>query len=128
MINIDNDNSQLTAGMWTSYGDSEFLVTHMSNLTFQRAVMRRQAPFKRKIENGTMDPKITREIMTRAMAEALILDWRKVVDNQGKEVPYSIDACEKALSNNEDLRDYISEFAMNLDNFKQEKKEEMGKN
>lgn len=127
MINVDNDNSLLTEGVWAEFADSKFLVTHMSNISFQRAVMRRQAPHRRKVENGTLDPAITRELMTHAMAEALVLDWTGVVDGSGVEVPFSKDACYKALKNNEDLRDFISDFSMNLDNFREEHKQEMGK-
>src|SRR4029078_3470928 len=80
MINIDKDNTLLTAGVWMEYEGSKFLVTHMSNVAFQRAVMRRQAPHKSKIDKGTLDPALMREMMTRAMAEALVLDWDNVVD------------------------------------------------
>lgn len=127
MINIDKDNSLLTAGVWMEYEGSKFLVTHMSNVAFQRAVMRRQAPHKSKIDKGTLDPAVMRELMTRAMAETLLLDWKNVVDKEGKEVPYSPEAGYKALKNNEDLRDYLSDFAMNLDNYREEKREELGK-
>lgn len=127
MINIDNDNSLLTAGVWTEFGGSRFLVTHMSNLAFQRAVTRKQAPYRRKIEQGTLDPSVSREILTQAMAEALVLNWEKVKDGGGKEVPFGKEACYRALTNNEDLRDFISEFAMNLENFRQERKEELVK-
>jgi hypothetical protein len=127
MINIDKDNSLLTAGVWMEYEGSKFLVTHMSNVAFQRAVMRRQAPHKSKIDKGTLDPALMREMMTRAMSEALLLDWADVVDGNGQKVPYSAEAGYKALKNNEDLRDYISDFALNLDNFREERKEELGK-
>lgn len=127
MINIDKDNSLLTAGVWMEYEESRFLVTHMSNVAFQRAVMRRQAPHKSKIDKGTLDPAIMRELMTKAMAETLVLGWENVVDGEGNKVPFTPEACHKALKNNEDLRDYISDFAMNLDNFREEKKEELGK-
>lgn len=127
MINIDNDNSLLTAGVWTEFAGSGFLVTHMSNVAFQRSVTRRQAPYKRKIDQGTIDPAIVREIFTQAMAECLILDWKNVADSKGAPVDFSKEACYKALTNNEDLRDFISDFAMNLDNFRQEQKEAMAK-
>lgn len=127
MINIDNDNSLLTAGMWVEFEDSQFLVTHMSNMAFQRAVTRKQAPYRSRIEKGTLDPQISRDLMVQAMAEALVLDWKDVVDASGKQVPFSKEACLKALKNNDGLRDFISEFAMNLDNFRNEQREALGK-
>jgi hypothetical protein len=127
MINIDNDNSLLTTGVWTEYEGSRFLVTHMSNVAFQRALLRRQAPYKTKIDKGTLDPITSRELMMHAMSEGLILDWDKVVDGKGDKVPFSKEVCFKALKNNEGLRDYLSEFAMNLDNFREAEKEALGK-
>lgn len=127
MINIDKDNSLLTAGVWMEYEGSRFLVTHMSNVAFQRAVMRGQAPHKAKVDKGTLDPAIMRDIMTKAMAATLVLGWEKVVDGKGVDVPFTAEACYKALKNNEDLRDYLSDFAMNLDNYREEKLEELGK-
>lgn len=127
MINIDNDNPLLTQGAWAEFEGSKFLVTHMSNLAFQRAWLRKQQPHRKKIEAGTLDPAIVRDLMTQAMAEAMILDWQKVVDGEGKEVPFSKEACVKALANNPELRDFVSEFSMQLDNFRQEEKKALGK-
>lgn len=127
MINIDNDSSLLSDGVWTEYEGSRFLVAHMSCVAFQRAVMRRQSPFKKKIENGTLDPAVSRNLMSHAMADALVLGWEKVIDNKGQQVEYTAEACYQALKNNEDLRDYISEFSMNLENFRKLEKEELGK-
>ena len=126
-INIDQENPLLTAGVWADFGDSKFLVTHMSNVAFQRAVMRLQSPHKSKIEKGTLDPQISRDIMSKAMAQALVLDWKDVVDGEDKPVVFTSEACFKALKNNEDLRDFISEFAMNLENFRKEAKDALSK-
>ena len=129
MINIDNDNSLLTVGVWTEYDGARLLVTHMSNPEFQRSLMRRQAPYKTKIDKGTLDPVVQRDIMMHAMSEGLIKDWdpKTFRDSKGAEVPFSKEACFKALKNNEGLRDYISEFAMNLDNYREAEKEALGK-
>ena len=127
MINIDKENVLTSTGVWATYEGSEFLVAHTSHLPFQRAVMRRQQPHRKKIENGTLDPETLRDLMCQSMAEALILDWKKVTDGEGKEVPYSPASGYKALKNNPDLRDFISEFSMNLENFRQLEKEALGK-
>lgn len=127
MINIDNDNSLLSQGCWVEYEGSRFLVAHMSNAAFQRAVMRGQAPYRKKIEAGSLDPVISRDIMSKAMADSLVLSWDKVVDKDGKAVEFTSELCYKALKNNEDLRDFLSEFSMNLDNFRKSEKEELGK-
>jgi hypothetical protein len=128
MINIDDNNPLLTSGAWVEFEGSEFLVTHMSNVSFQRSVMRKQAPYKSKIDKGSLDPEITRDLMSKAMSESLILDWRNVTDNSGAKIEFNPQLCYKALKNNEALRDFISSFAMDLDNFKGEAIDQLGKN
>lgn len=127
MINIDNDLSLTELGTWVEFGGSKFKIAHSSNNTFQRALTRRQQPIRRKIEQGTADPQMMKDIMCQAMAEGLLLDWDKVQDKDGNAVKYSYEIGYKALKNNPDLREFITEFATNFDNFRQEVIENMGK-
>lgn len=127
MLNIDADFSLTDDGVWFEYDESKFKVAHISNLGFQRALARLQQPYRKKIENGTLDPKISRDLMCKAMAEHILLDWQDVVDGKGDKVPYDPQIGEKLLKSNGPFRDAISEFAMNVDNFKKEEKEELGK-
>jgi len=125
-INIDQSNPGAEDGVWTKYHGSEFLVVHIGHLKFQRALSRLQAPFRRKIEKGTMDPIESRDLLCTAMADALILDWKGVVDSKGTDIPYSRKVCETALFNNPDLREYLQDFSMDLENFRVEEQTEKG--
>lgn len=119
----------LTDGVWTpEYDDAKFLISHWSHLGFQRAVQRLQAPYAKKIAAGRLDPKISRDIISRAMADELIHDWRGVVEEDGEtKVSYDPDRCFAQLTNDPGLRDFLSEFAMEMDNYREEVIEEAGK-
>jgi hypothetical protein len=120
---------RLTEGVWsTEYDGAKFLISHWSHLPFQRAVQRLQAPYAKKAMAGRLDPKIARDIVSRAMADELVHDWRGVTaEDNATVVPFSPDDCYLMLNNDPGLRDFLSEFAMDQDNYRQEVKELAGK-
>lgn len=125
-LNIDRDRSKQEKGVWTKFGDSSFKIASSNATAFQRSLNRLQAPYRKKIEKGTLDPKISRDILCEAMASALLLDWKDVVDSDNQNVEYTPELGKRALLNNDDLREYVQEFAMDMENFRQEEMKEEG--
>jgi len=126
MFTVDADLSQLESGVWGEFSGSEFLIAHISNKKFQRCLARLQQPHKKKLEQGTLDPIVNRDILAKAMAEGLVLDWRRVVNSTKQDVPYTKEAVESALKADPEFRDWVSEYALNLANFRKEVIDEMG--
>lgn len=126
MFTVDADLSQLETGVWGDFSGSRFLIAHISNKKFQRALARLQQPHRKKMEQGTLDPIVNRDILAKAMSEGLILDWERVVDSKKEDVPYSKAAVEAALKADPEFRDWVSEYALNLANFRQEVVDELG--
>jgi len=126
MFNIEKGMPLTESGVWTEFSGSKFLITHLSSIRFQRELARLQQPHRRKIDSGTMDPQISKEIVCRAMAKGLLVDWDNVANNTGV-IPYSNDAAFAALMKDAEFREFVSEFATNLENFRQEELEEVGK-
>lgn len=127
MFNIDNKLSLIETGSWGEFQGSKFLITHISNLRFQRTLARLQQPYKKRIEQGTLDPATSKDVMCKAMSESLISDWQNVVDRTGEKVPYSPEAAYRALVNDPEFRDFVTEFAVNLQNFRDEEVKDAGK-
>lgn len=125
IVNAKND--KITEGTWESFGGSEFLICHSSNLKFQRIFARLQAPHRLKLEKGSLDPAISKDIVCKAFSQALILDWRSVVDSEGNQVPFSVDSAYEALNNNPDLVEFVQEVSNNLAYFKNDEVEALGK-
>jgi hypothetical protein len=123
MIVIDNDNSLIESGVWADFGGSQFLVAGYNNPKFQRTLSRLQAPHRRKIEKGNLDPVEGKSILCKALAEGILLDWKDVCKKDGTKVKYDPELGATALANNEDLREFIQEFAMDLGNFKAQEEE-----
>jgi hypothetical protein len=126
MIIIDNDNSLVESGVWADFGGSQFLIAGYNNPKFQRTLTRLQAPHRRKIEKGTLDPVESKGILCRAIAEGILMDWKNVKKKDGTVVSYNVELGAQALANNEDLRDFIQEFSLDLSNFKAEDEEYEG--
>lgn len=112
----------LEGGQWTSYEGSDFKIAFATNVKFLRAKQRLEQPFRRKIENNSLDPAEHRRILCRAMAEAILLDWKNVEGDP----TYSTKAAEKALLYDEAFREFVMTFSMELSNFRDEELETEG--
>ena len=125
-MKFDADLSAVDSGTWREYDDSEFLIAHISNLKFQRALARLQQPHKRKLQEGTLDPKVNQQIVCQAMAEGVLLNWRNVTTRDGSEVPYSSEHAAKLLQRDPAFRDWVTDVSTNMANFRAEEVKELG--
>lgn len=125
MFKIDRDLSSIASGVWAQWQGSQFKIAHISNMKFQRALAKLQQPHRLKLEKGTLDPKINRDLVCQAMAEGVLLDWKEVGDANGV-VEYSVETAHTALKNDPEFRDFVSDFASNLANYRDEEVEELG--
>lgn len=107
-------NPSLDEGAWQSYGGAEFKVAHTSKPAFQRSLARLQAPFRKDIEKGRMDPEEMRNIICTAISDTLLTDWRNVFDANKQEVPFSKASAKLLLVNDESFREWIQEVAADL--------------
>ena len=117
-ICVDDVNNGVDDGVWTDdfYGCT-FKVAAITSTKFQRVLNRLNTPFRRKLEKGNMDPADSKRILCTAMAKALLLDWKGVVDADDKPVSYNEELGTKLLMNNDLVRDFIQDFSADLDNF-----------
>jgi len=127
MFQIDADLSSLESGVWEEYQGSKFLIAHISNSRFQRALAKYQLPHRRKIAEGTLDPEKNKEIVARAMADGVLLGWENVVDAKKQQVQYTSALAYQALMRDPEFRDFVSEYAMAMTNFKSAEVDEVGK-
>ena len=101
-------------GLWLDYGDAgEFLVARAggSNREYEKALSRITRPHKRALEAEAIDNAKAFDLMKQAFAEAVVLDWRGVTDEQGNEIPFSKEKCLWLLRELDDLFQAIREDA-----------------
>ena len=126
-MDFDADISLTDTGVWRDFGDAKFLIAHISNLKFQRALARYQQPHRRALENGTIDPQVQRDILCKAMSEGILLDWQGVTSRVTKAPePFSPKSALTMLKGNAEFRDFVSEIAAQIANFRQQEAEDLG--
>lgn len=113
-------------GVWVDYDNSSFLIAYASNARFLRIKQRLEQPYRRKIDAGTIDPVDQRDILVKAIAEGLLLDWKNVTNVNGEPAPFTKAAAIKALTYDEAFREFVMETALNLQNFKDSDQEVLG--
>ena len=126
MFQFDADLKTVDTGIWMDFQGSSFLIAHISNMRFQRSLARLQQPHRRKINEGTLDPRVNKDLLCKAMSEGILLDWRNVGGQGAKDVPYTQAAAYTALSKNPEFRDFVSDVATSLANYRTIELEEAG--
>lgn len=128
MFQFDADLTSTETGTWTEFQGSRLLIAHISNMRFQRTLARLQQPYRRKIESGSMDPQTSKDILCKAISEGILLNWENVGSRTGTEpVQYTPAAGYTALTKNAEFRDFVSDFASNLANYRESEADDLGK-
>jgi hypothetical protein len=114
-------------GEWAQFKGSEFLIASSGCNRFQRLFSKLQMPHRRALDKNRLDPTIQLDIMSRAMSKAILLNWRDVVGNDGNAIEYSSDMAYAALMGNSELREFVTAYATDLNNYLDEELDDLGK-
>lgn len=112
------DETKQTEGVWLAFDDeTQFLIADLNNRKFVKSTQKRI----RKVNQNALrdDVDLQNRITIEAMADAILLGWKGVTEN-GQDVPYSKERAVKLLTEIPDLRNWVSEQAGNLENFRKE--------
>lgn len=128
MFNIDETTiSNEEEGVWAKFKGSDFLIASSGSTKFQRLFQKLQRPYRRELQNNSLDPDIMADLMAESLSKTILLGWKNVVDSSGEEVPFSQTTAKTVLRRNAEFRDFVSNFATEISNFVSEEKEELGK-
>lgn len=135
MIDVDHNPVETEEGVWTEFKGTKLLIAHVSNMAFQRKLARLQQPYAKKIEKGTLSPDIQKDILCKAMAGTVLKDaaFVKRGDDWTPEnktyvpIAFTEKLAEQVIANQIDVREFITAYSDNLDNYRQEEAEELGK-
>ncbi len=114
-------------GVWAEYKPGvKFLIARAGNSKFLYAVDKYEKPHRKAKNRGTLATEVEIEIQCRAMAEGILLDWTGLKTSTGP-LEYTRDAAFKVLRHNVELREYISDFATEQNNYRAEDIDETAK-
>ena len=108
-------------GVWVTYttddGSAELLIARAGNDDFLRAQEQLERPYRKKIARDALSAVTRREISIRAVAEAILLDWRGIAYGDDNEQPYSPEIGYSALLDDPDMLEFVIETSINNDNY-----------
>lgn len=95
-------------GVWFDYGEGvgRWLLARAggSNQRFNKVKERHLKPLRRRIQSGNISEDMLSKVMIQIYAEAVVLDWRNVVVNEGDQpLEYSRENVIKVLTDYPDL-------------------------
>jgi len=106
-------------GIVLDFGDFTVTVARAGgeNEKFKKALRRRMDKHKRAIQFESLPEEVANRILAECYAEAVVLGWEGVCDEQGNEIPYSPEACMKLLQELPEFFATIREEASKISNF-----------
>lgn len=117
-------------GITIDYGDFEIKIARAggANKRFNRILRVKAQPFQRAIQTQTLDDERSNRLMYEVYAASVILGWTGVTDDEGKTISFTYENCIALFEKYPDLFADIQEQAQNIRLFKEEIREEDGKN
>ena len=74
-----------------------------SNVDFSRVLSEKLRPYRKKLDKGTMDDKVSEKILLETYAETVVINWKNVKDRKGHDMPCTAHNCVKLFTDLPDL-------------------------
>lgn len=115
-------------GVWVDIGDgAQLKIARIGNPRYQKVIRRLRAPYRAQIRNKTIPEDVSDDLVVKAIAECILLDWKGLEDDNGKSIKYSQDRAYELLTGLKDFRLLVAEIAMEGEAFRMAEAEEEGK-
>lgn len=120
------DRSAETNGVWVDAGEGlHLLIARAGNPRFQDAMRRLGHPLLPQIKTGTISEETSEGVLCRALAETILLNWKNLQDDDGKDIPYSVEKATQLLLEVRDFRSIVIELSQNVNLFRNEQTREI---
>jgi len=102
-------------------------IARIGNPNYQKRFQALSKPHRRAIRRGTLADEVAEKLLIQCLAETIVLGWEGLEEN-GEEVPYSLENCVRILTDYPELRNYINDIANELEGYQAEDDEEATEN
>ena len=117
-----------TEGRWVNHPSGARLrIARAGNSRYLKATDRFEAPFRRDIQRGKLQSTDQLDILCKAMAQAMLLDWEGVTDADKNEIPYSRETAFQALRYDLSFRNFVMDIATEDERERTESMESLAK-
>lgn len=130
------DKAKEENGIWIPFGKTEegqeisFKIARASktNAKYSKALERLMKPYQKQIRLNTLSDDVANNVMIEAFCEGILLDWKGIYDEDGKEMKYSKENAIKLMNDLPDLFNDLQEQSNSMTLFKEEELQENAKN
>lgn len=122
----DMDAEQEGKWFYDILGDESGIDVKLRRFTSKASIKARQritTLYRKFAKKNKFSDEMQDKIITEQMAEAIVVDWKGVLDSDGTEIPYSKDAALLLLTKLPNLRIALMQMAIDMDNFRTEAEE-----
>lgn len=129
LSDMKTDLTREVEGVWVPLDENaSVLVARFNNKKHAAAIERLRAPYRAQISTGRgISDEVSNKIALESMLEAILLDWKGILGDDGKELPFTKENARVALEI-KDFRDIIAGIALQREIFRKAEVEEAVKN
>lgn len=123
------DDSKKADGVWVDCAGYSVQVRSLDCKEFSKMHSRLMKPYQHiQRRNGEVPEDVATSIFQRCVAETILLDWKGIQDEKGKEIPFSKELALEYLQKAQLFANDVVAAATNIANFRLEAKETAVKN
>lgn len=89
------------------------------NKDYVKSFEKHTKPYRR-ANLDKLDPEVDAKIMRAVLLDSVIVGWENVQLEEGANIPFAVEACEKVLAELPDLQDFIISKAGEIETFQEE--------
>lgn len=109
-----------SAGVWVEFAEGcDLRIARLNNPGWE-AFIAKEAERRRRWRSRDE----TKSIEIKAYARHILKDWRGLIDDDGTEIPYSVETAKQILTDYPDLREFVILVAQDNDRFRTEARED----
>lgn len=103
-------------------------VRRMTSSAAAKNLQKHMTAARKHMVKGKLPPEVDKRILIDHLAEAVLIDWRGVLDRDGTPIEYTKEAAALIMTKLPNFRIAVQTAASNMDNFKGETQEEVAGN
>ena len=103
--NVEKEGVVLTYGMNSKNKPIEIRIARAggANVRYNKLLEAATKPYRRQLQNETMDNELAEQITQKVYAQSILLGWENVEDENGVELSFNVDNCMKLFKDLPDL-------------------------
>jgi hypothetical protein len=99
-----------------------------ANISFAKVMEEVRRPFARIIANELLPEETARTMLYEAYARSVVKEWSGMLDDNGTEIPFSVENCITAFEKYPDFFQFVFQESQRLANYRKQTREDEAKN